>query len=238
MSFLRPPIDSVTPCFLLISRWPTTYGTIGELPLREAFFNPQAIVNKPEMVNQLLGGFMTHRAQEIDTMLVDDVRNFLFGPPGHGGLDLASLNIQRGRDHGLPSYNAVRMAYGLTKKTSFQEVSTDPEVQKKLSQAYGTNSTPDDMDVWVGGLAEDHIEGGSVGETVATILRDQFRRLRDGDPFFYKKDPDFEHPMMKKIINIESWTLANVIHRNTNMKLAKKHKNVMFVSLKSGDSGD
>ena len=33
-----------------------------------------------------------------DVRRVDDVRNFLFGPPGVGGFDLASLNIQRRRD--------------------------------------------------------------------------------------------------------------------------------------------
>ena len=52
-------------------------------------------------------------------MVVDDVRNFLFGPPGAGGFDLASLNIQRGRDHGLPDYNSVREQLGLGRVESF-----------------------------------------------------------------------------------------------------------------------
>jgi hypothetical protein len=43
--------------------------------------------------------------QEIDTRVVDPLRDFLFGAPGDVAMDLASLNIQRGRDNGLSSYN-------------------------------------------------------------------------------------------------------------------------------------
>lgn len=59
--------------------------------------------------------------------MVDDVRNFLFGEPGSGGFDLASLNIQRGRDHGLLGYNDVREAHGLTRAQGFEDVSSDPK---------------------------------------------------------------------------------------------------------------
>ena len=70
----------------------------GNLPLRDAFFAPQEIVDNG--IDSLLRGLANQLAQTVDTLIVDDVHNFLFGPPGAGGFDLGALNIQRGRDHG------------------------------------------------------------------------------------------------------------------------------------------
>ena len=86
--------------------------------------------------------------------MVDDVRNFLFGQPGQGGLDLAALNIQRGRDHGLADYNATRVAYGLPAVRTFADITRDVNTQNALRAAYGNVNN---IDLWVGGLAEDHV---------------------------------------------------------------------------------
>ena len=104
-------------------------GTVadeGNIALQDAFFRPDEIVNNG--IDSILLGQATQVAQEIDTMVVDDVRNFLFGPPGSGGFDLASLNIQRGRDHGLADYNQVRVDMGLEPVQSFSDISSDPNV--------------------------------------------------------------------------------------------------------------
>ena len=82
----------------------------GNLSLRDAFFAPQQVTDHG--IDSLLLGAASQQAQEIDASVVDDVRNFLFGPPGSGGFDLAALNIQRGRDHGLPDYNQARAGPG------------------------------------------------------------------------------------------------------------------------------
>jgi len=155
--------------------------SIGDLSLADSFFNPTQISGPG--IEVYLRGLAKQVPQEVDCYLIDGVRNFLFGPPGAGGFDLASLNIQRGRDHGLPRYNVVRENFGLPRKTSFPQITTDHELQAKLAAAY---ATPDDVDVWVGALAEDHFNGGLVGELVFTILKDQFTRLRDGDRFWYQ----------------------------------------------------
>ena len=69
--------------------------TIGRLSIRDAFFNPAVPTVDPDNVGRMLKGLASQLAQENDLMLVDGVRNNLFGPPGAGGLDLAALDIQR-----------------------------------------------------------------------------------------------------------------------------------------------
>jgi peroxidase len=180
----------------------------GHLALRDAFFNPSALVDEGGIEPVLLGLAM-QRHQAIDPLIVDDVRNFLFGPPGAGGFDLASLNVQRGRDHGLPDYNSVRVAYGLPPKASFDAVSADAARAAALESVYGT---VDRIDPWVGGLAEDPLPGALVGELVATVLREQFLRLREGDRFYYTR---VFPPSTVRII--ERRKLSRVIRRNTRL---------------------
>lgn len=190
----------------------------GHLALRDAFFDPNRISDEGG-IDPLLRGLAKQPCQNLDTLIIDDVRNFLFGQPGEGGFDLASLNIQRGRDHGLPRYNEVRVILGLQPLTSFAEISSNLDVQNKLSSAY---NNVDEIDLWVGGLAENNVDGALVGEVFYKILKDQFERLRDGDRFWY------EHIMSgKELRKIEKTTLAKIIRRNTNIN--KEIQNNVFL---------
>jgi hypothetical protein len=176
-----------------------------EIPLREAFFNPGLLSESG--IDSILKYLASDPAQELDNRVVDEVRNFLFGPPGAGGFDLASLNIQRGRDHGLADYNTVRAAYGLRPAQNFADITSDVSVQQSLRDAYGNVNN---IDLWVGGLAEDHVGGGSVGPLFRRILVDQFERLRDGDRFWYERDLSG-----RDLQQVRQTTLADVIRRNT-----------------------
>jgi peroxidase len=178
------------------------------IPLKDAFFNPR-LLRKSGGIDSILRGLATQQSQEVDNKVVDAVRNFLFGNPGEGGFDLASANIQRGRDHGLADYNSIRQAYGLTSLSDFSDIPADSDVQDALSNAY---ANVDDIDLWVGGLAETHVNGGFLGETIQAILVDQFTRLRDGDRFWYQNDLFFTGD---QLIEIENTTLADIIRRNT-----------------------
>ncbi|VDO80840.1 unnamed protein product [Soboliphyme baturini] len=98
-----------------------------------------------------------------------------------GSTDLASTNIQRGRDHGLASYNDYREFCGLQRANDFNDLSgeiLDPNLRNNLKQGYGH---PDNVDLYVGGLLEDPIFDGLVGATFSCIIGMQFKNLRDGD---------------------------------------------------------
>ncbi|QDU61294.1 peroxidase [Planctomycetes bacterium Pan216] len=179
----------------------------GSIALQNAFFTPSEVIDNG--IDSLLLGLASQQAQEIDNQVIDDVRNFLFGPPGAGGFDLASLNIQRGRDHGLADYNQMREDYGLERVTSFADISSDPNVQANLASVY---DSVDDIDAWVGMLAEDHLPGSSMGELASTVISDQFERIRDGDRFYYENVFSGE-----ALAEIESTKLSDIIKRNTSI---------------------
>jgi peroxidase len=66
------------------------------------------------------------------------------------------------------------------------------------------------IDLWVGCLAEDHVNGGLVGETMFAIFKDQFERTRDGDRFWYESYPD-----PTTLALVQQQTVGAMIKRNT-----------------------
>nr|WP_235908656.1 peroxidase family protein [Roseiconus nitratireducens] len=188
-----------------------------DVELAEAFFRPSMLDQMG--IDSLLKFNASTRSQEIDLKVVDGLRNFLFGPPGAGGMDLVAMNIQRGRDHGLADYNATRRAYGLPQVDDFAQITSDSATSQALEELYGT---VDDIDLWVGLLAEDHRRDASVGELAGVIIADQFQRLRDGDRMYYEtifKGADLR--------DLQRTTLADVIERNSDV--AGIQDNVFFM---------
>lgn len=207
--------------------------TDGSLSLRNSFFNPALLKNSPELVDSVLKGLGSQVAQENDVLIVDDLRNFLFGPPGAGGMDLGALDIQRGRDHGLLNFNALRPAYGLTLLPSINQLTTDVALRAKLTSIYGNINS---IDAFIGCLAEDHVAGTSVGRMLRASLIDQFTRLRDGDRFFYTGDPDLQTSTVTSVINLNTLTLSELIRLNTG--ITNLRSNVFFAFLEGDFNED
>jgi peroxidase len=76
---------------------------------------------------------------------------------------LPTLNIQRGRDHGLPGYNLYREKCGLNRAYRFEEFDNIPSnVVEKWKSLY---ASPDDVDLFVGFFSEFPLERALVGPT-------------------------------------------------------------------------
>ena len=197
----------------------------GELNLTQVFFNP-GIITEAGGIEPILRGLANEVQEATDLKIVDSLRNLLFvGTPSNGpvanGTDLAALDIQRGRDHGLSTYNDAREAYGLERVSSFEEITSKSEVVESLETVYGS---VDRIDPLIGMLAEDQLAGASIGELNEAILEDQFERLRDGDRFWYQNDPDFtswDAPQLESDMMALDWLtqigLSDIIELNTDI---------------------
>ncbi len=172
--------------------------------LADAFFQPHIVLEQG--IDGILEGLTVQQMQEADNFIVDGVRNFLDDGPG---FDLAAINIQRGRDHGLPDFNTMRESIGLEPIDDFSELTSNEELADLFEDIY---DSPDDADPWIALISEDHVPGTMTGETNYAYLVDQFTRLRDGDRFWFQNalDPELA-------AEIKATRLSDVIERNTDV---------------------
>ena len=192
---------------------------LAPMSLRDMFFGPTPPVLVNEGIEPLLRGIGAQKAQDLDSHVIDDVRNFLFANEGPA-LDLISLNIQRGRDHGLPDFNTARADLGLPRKNTFSEITSVASASAQLAKLYGS---VDNIDLFAGLLVEDDLPGMIVGETLRAILIDQFVRSRAGDRFFYTG-----YLSADELERVRTTRLSDIIKRNT--RIRNIQDNVFFVS--------
>ena len=266
------------------------------VPLNVAFGNP-GLVSQIGL-GAILRGLGSERQYKNDEQIDNQLRSVLFQIPGpdvedpsdclDGAslpdcfsivLDLGALDIQRGRDHGIASYNDLREAYGLDRKTSFRAITgestemfpDDPEIdadnaiedpdildftrvvdaeghvlevgsdEAKEGAVEGTRRTTlaarlkaiygdvDELDAFVGILAEEHVEGSEFGELQSAIWKAQFEALRDGDRFFYENYPALAALRDEYGIDFEE-SLAEIIAMNTELDLGDLRGNVFLTA--------
>eukprot|EP00177_Eucheuma_denticulatum_P006228 GFKZ01011359.1.p1 GENE.GFKZ01011359.1~~GFKZ01011359.1.p1 ORF type:complete len:386 (-),score=43.07 GFKZ01011359.1:218-1375(-) len=150
------------------------------IPAREIFFKRADDFTNTEMEN-VLRGIARMVAQEVDVRIVDTLRNQLFeNIPLVDGYDLISLNIQRGRDHNLPKFNEIRELFGLRIVSNFGDIRCDSGTRRRLRAAY---EDVDDIEALPGLLAESHMPGSSLGETILAVWKEEFERQRWGPVF-------------------------------------------------------
>nr|CAH0108178.1 unnamed protein product [Daphnia galeata] len=197
-----------------LERWSTSHKFIGSRRLSE-------IINKPFDVytgntcDEYLTGFMNQISQAVDDSVSQELTNHLFRDETSGfGTDLASLNIQRGRDHGVPSYNAYREFCGLRRARNWNDLagSFNNETLQKYIQTY---STPDDIDLWSAGVSERPLPGSMVGPVFGCIMGETFKNLRLGDRFWFENAGQPSSFTQDQVNEIRKVKLSRVICDNS-----------------------
>ena len=153
-----------------------------DLSLGTAFINPYELNDSAgNNMQGIIKGLNDKIAQNMDEHFVDTVRNGLLGAQD----DLFSRNVERSRDHGIGTLNEVRHDLGLTEYKSWDAFAANmvhPEDVIKFKEEY---KSVNDVDMYVGGLAEKHVNGGTLGDTFNFIVEKQFTDLHNGDSLYY-----------------------------------------------------
>jgi Ca2+-binding RTX toxin-like protein len=186
-------------------------GEMHDISLVQAFLSPNRLAELG--IDELLLGSTGVAHQGIDVDVVNALRNQLVGRP----LDLAALNIFRGRDTGIAPFNSVReQLYEKTNLASLRPYEGWEDFQQRnglsdsfidqLKEAYPEGF--EHMDLWVGGLAEKPTKG-QLGSTFGYLFLEQLDRLQDGDRFYYLEILD------DSLFEGSGQTFADIIMRNT-----------------------
>jgi hypothetical protein len=96
-------------------------------------------------------------------------------------IDLATVDILRDRERGVPRYNRFRELFHMPRVRSFEQMNDDPEIVETLRKVYGS---PDKVDLMVGMYAERPPDGFGFSDTAFRVFILMASRRLKSDRFF------------------------------------------------------
>ncbi|XP_014486409.1 PREDICTED: peroxidasin homolog [Dinoponera quadriceps] len=203
-SLIQPRLERLNASFQPIPQ--------GGLNLRDAFFAPWRLVEEGGVDPLIRGMFATAAKLKLPEQNLNvELTEQLFRTAHAVALDLAAMNIQRAREHGIPGYLEWRRYCNMSHVETFEDLSGEignGKVRQKLRELYGH---PGNVDVWVGGILEDQLPGAKVGPLFRCLLLEQFQRTRDGDRFWYENPSVFR---AEQLAQIQQASLARILCDN------------------------
>ncbi|KAG4079905.1 hypothetical protein HA402_015036 [Bradysia odoriphaga] len=160
-----------------------------------------------------------------DEQYADEVVNRIGKDSKGYGLDLISLDIQRARDQGIPSFVEIRRKCKLQPEiNSFDDFGkifnkANVELLKSMYASY------EDVDFYVGGLLEAFVSVANpfAGHTFGCIIGENYNNVMGGD-IYYFSHPENPHPFSTAQINaVRNYTIPNIFCANSGMKDTNKY---------------
>lgn len=168
-------------------------------------------------------GSLMQNSYYMTPAINDYLNNYLFQymTPDFKRSSLGALNIQRGRDHGIPDYNQFRGWCGLKVVNSFEELTEMPtSVRYELKKLY---ASVNDIDLFTGIMSEYAVQDGVVGPTTACILADGFHDWKYGDRFYYENNDKLTGFSPSQLREIKKTTMASLICDNTDIYFVQRY---------------
>jgi len=198
-----------------VERWGKNHKYIGNQKLSEMIQQPYDMF-KAGWADQYMLGMINQVAQAMDDGITSQVTNHLFEEQGQGfGLDLAALNIQRGREHGIPSYNRYREWCGLKPIRTWDDLhgimtNRSAYTYPKMYQS------PEDIELFTAGVSEIPLKNRLIGPTFSCIIGRQFHNIRHGDRFWYENGGEPSSFTIEQLSEIRKMTLARLVCDTSN----------------------
>lgn len=186
---------------------------IQQFKLRNIFNNPASLYREGNF-DACIHSMINEPSQSVDNHFSEEITNHLFQDTNSSfGMDLVTVNIQRGRDHGLPGYNFFRQACGLTRLRSFEQLDSVmvEGASEVFSQLY---AHVDDIDLFIAGNYEKKLRDAMVGPVFACIIGEQYRRLKYGDRYWYENGNQAGAFTPSQLSEIKRTSLARIICDN------------------------
>lgn len=181
--------------------------------MSDTYFNPSDLYNS-EMFDEYILGLMNQNAKNPNLFYNNDMTNSI-SKQMKEALDLISVIIQQGRDHGVPGYTEWRKNCKLKPVNDFSDLAgiMGNSAIQKLSSIY---SSVHDVDLFTGGLAERSLRGAIIGPVFACLLGRQFYFLKRNDRYWYENDLPPSSFTAEQLTEIRKSTLANLLCENGN----------------------
>jgi len=187
---------------------------IQQFKLRQIFNNPASLYREGNY-DACIHSMINEPSQSLDNHFTEELTNHLFQDTNSSfGMDLVTINIQRGRDHGIPGYNFFRQACGLTRLSSFQQLDAvmAEGAGRIFAQLY---AHVDDIDLFIAGNYEKKLKDAMVGPVFACIIGEQFRRLKIADRYWYENGNQAGAFTPSQLSEIKRTSLARIICDNS-----------------------